>query len=104
MSFGIRNGFEHPEAAAFEIKLAEELGKQIVEAAEADVEDTDDIDGFYETYDLSRDSDFAEDGDDLVYTMTHVMYSKRYTTEKDVLINLQELLEEEEEDSKYENE
>lgn len=104
VSFGIRNGFEHPEAAALEIKLAEELRDQIVEAAEADVEDEDDIDGFYETYHLFRDSDFTEDGNDLVHTMTHVMYSKRYTTEKDAFINLQELLEEEEEESKYENE
>ena len=104
VSFGIRNGFEHPEAAALEIKLAEELRDQIVEAAEADVEDIDDIDGFYETYHLFRDSDFTEDGNDLVHTMTHVMYSKRYTTENEAFINLQELLEDEEEESKYENE
>lgn len=103
VSFGIRNGFQHPEAQALEIKLAEELRDKISEAAGLDVEDEDDIDGYYETYDLIRDSDFVIDGDDLVHTMTHVMYSKRYTTEKDVQIDLQELLEEEEENSKYEN-
>lgn len=104
VSFSIRNGFQHPEAKALEIKLAEELGDKISEAAGLDVEDQDDIDGYYQTYDLLRNSDFVIDDNDLVHTMTHVMYSKRYTAEKDVEINLQELLEEEEENSKYENE
>lgn len=104
ISFIIRNGFQHPEARALEIKLAEELGKEISEAARLDVEDEDDIDGYYETYDLNRDSDFVIDGNDLVHTLTHIMYSKRYTTEKEVGINLQELLEEEEENFKYDNE
>jgi hypothetical protein len=95
VNFGIRNGFEHPEAAALEAKLADELRDQFIKAAEDDVEDTDEIDGFWETYSLFRESDFTEDGDDLVHTMDHITYSKRYTTENYVEINLEELLEDE---------
>lgn len=95
VSFGIRNGFEHPDAAALEAKLADELRDQFIKAAEDDVEDTDEIDGFWETYSLFRESDFTEDGDDLVHTMDHITYSKRYTTENYVEINLEELLEDE---------
>lgn len=97
VNFGIRNGFEHPDAAALEAKLADELRDQIIKAAEDDVEDTDEIDGFWETYQLFRDSDFTEDGDDLVHTMDHISYSKRWTTENHVEINLEELLENESE-------
>jgi hypothetical protein len=95
VSFGIRNGFEHPDAAALEAKLCDELKDQIIKAAEDDVADEDEIDGFWETYHLTRESDFTEDGDDLVHTMDHITYSKRYTTENYVEINLEELLEDE---------
>ena len=95
VNFGIRNGFEHPDAAALEAKLADELKDQFIKAAEDDVEDIDQIDGFWETYSLFRESDFTEDGDDLVHVMNHITYSKRYTTENYVEINLEELLENE---------
>ena len=95
VSFGIRNGFEHPDAAALEAKLVDELRDQFIKAAEDDVEDADEIDGFWETYHFVRDTDFTEDGDDLVHTMEHITYSKRWTTEKYVEINLEELLENE---------
>lgn len=95
VTFGIRNGFDHPDTEALIKKLEEELSSQILEAAKDDVEDEDDIDGFWETYQLFRESDFTEDGDDLVHTMDHITYSKRYTTENYVEINLEELLEDE---------
>lgn len=95
VTFGIRNGFDHPDTEALIKKLEEELSSQILEAAKDDVEDEDDIDGFWETYQLFRESDFTEDGDDLVHTMEHITYSKRFTTENHVEINLEELLENE---------
>lgn len=95
VNFGLRNGFDHPDTEALAKKLEEELSSQILEAAKDDVEDEDDIDGFWETYQLFRESDFTEDGDDLVHTMDHITYSKRYTTENYVEINLEELLEDE---------
>ena len=95
VTFGIRNGFDHPDTEALVKKLEEELSSQILEAAKDDVEDEDDIDGFWETYQFFRESDFTEDGDDLVHTMEHITYSKRFTTENHVEINLEELLENE---------
>lgn len=95
VNFGLRNGFDHPDTKALAEKLEEELSSQILEAAKADVEDEDDIDGFWETYSLFRESDFTEDGDDLVHTMDHITYSKRHTSENYVEINLEELLEDE---------
>jgi hypothetical protein len=92
-TFGIRNGFDHPEAEDFCKKLAEQLQEQFVAAAEADADDADDIDGFWETYSLFRDSDFTVDGDYLVHTMTSIEYSQRTTSENYVEINLEELLE-----------
>lgn len=95
VKFGIRNGFEHPDAAALEAKLANELRNQIIKAAEDDVDDNDEIDDFWERYNLFRESDFTEDGDDLLHTLNQITYSKRWTTEKNVEINLEELLENE---------
>lgn len=95
VTFGIRNGFDHPDTEALVEQLQERLSSEFMEAAKADVEDEDDIDGFWETYNLFRESDFTVDGDDLVHVMQHVTYSKRYTTENYVEIDLKQLLEDE---------
>ena len=93
ITFNIRNGFEHPDAVLFETILADHLQKEITEVVKNDVNDECEIDSYWEDYSLSRESDFTEDGDDLVAVLKKVQYSRRYTTEKDVEINLQELLE-----------
>lgn len=95
VTFGIRNGFDHPDAEALIEQLQERLSSEIYEAARADVDDEDEIDSFWETYSLFRESDFTEDGDDLVHVMNHITYSKRHTSENYVEINLEELLENE---------
>lgn len=95
VTFGIRNGFDHPDAEALVKQLQERLSSEIYEAAKANVDDEDEIDGFWETYSLFRESDFTEDGDDLVHVMNDITYSKRHTSENYVEINLEELLENE---------
>lgn len=95
VTFGIRNGFDHPDTEALIEQLEERLSSEIYEAAKADVDEEDEIDSFWETYSLSRESDFTEDGNDLVHVMNHVTYSKRYTTENHVEIDLKQLLEDE---------
>jgi hypothetical protein len=95
VTFGIRNGFDHPDAKDLATQLEERLSTEFIEAAKDDVDDESNIEGFYETYNLFR-SDFTEDGDDLVYIMKEILYNKSFTTENYVEINLQELLEEEE--------
>lgn len=92
VSFGIRNGFQHPDANALETTLAEYLRKEIIKAIK---NDNDDIDSYWGDYSLSRESDFIEDGDDVVAVLKNVHYSINVITEKDVEINLEEFLENE---------
>jgi hypothetical protein len=94
VTFGIRNGFDHPDTESVAKKLQEMLSEEIMEAAKADVDDEDEIDGFWENYQIFR-TDFTEDGDDLVYTLEDIVYSKRETSENHVEIDLQQLLEDE---------
>ena len=94
VTFGIRNGFDHPDTESLVKELETMLSEKILEAAKADVEDEDDIDGFWENYQIFR-TDFTEDGNDLVYVIEHITYSKRETSENYVEINLEELLENE---------
>jgi hypothetical protein len=94
VTFGIRNGFDHPDTESVAKKLQEMLSEEIMEAAKADVDDKDEIDGFWENYQIFR-TDFTEDGDDLVYTLEDIVYSKRETSENHVEIDLQQLLEDE---------
>jgi hypothetical protein len=94
VTFGIRNGFDHPDTEALVKELETMLSDKILEAAKADVEDEDDIDGFWENYQIFR-TDFTEDGNDLVYILEDITYSKRYTTENYVEIDLGELLNDE---------
>ncbi len=94
VTLGIRNGFDHPDSEGVVKQLEEMLSEAIYEAAKADVDDEDDIDGFWEEYAIFR-TDFTEDGSDLVHVIENITYSKRYTSEKYVEINLEELLKEE---------
>jgi hypothetical protein len=94
VTFGIRNGFDHPDTEALTKELETMLSDKILEAAQSDVEDEDDIDGFWENYQIFK-TDFIEDGDELVYVMEDIVYSKRHTIENYVEINLEELLENE---------
>jgi hypothetical protein len=94
VTFNIRNGFDHPDTESLVKELESRLSEEIFEAAKADVEDEDDIDGFWEEYSILR-NEFTEDGDDLVYVMENITYSKRHTSENYVEINLEELLKEE---------
>lgn len=93
ITFNIRNGFEHPDAVLFETILADHLQKEIIDVVKSYIDNEYEIDSYWEDYSLSRESDFTEDGDDLVAVLKTIQYSRRYTTEKDVEINLQELLE-----------
>lgn len=92
VDFRIRNGFQHPDTNALETTLAEYLKKEIIEAIK---NDNDDIDSYWGSYSLSRESDFTEDGDNVVAVLKNVQYSINFVTEKDVEINLEELLENE---------
>jgi hypothetical protein len=92
VDFRIRNGFQHPDTNALETTLAGYLRKEIIEAIK---NDNDDIDSYWGDYSLSRESDFIEDGDDVVAVLKNVQYSINVVTEKDVEINLEELLENE---------
>ena len=94
VTFGIRNGFDHPDTDSLARELETMLSEKILEAAKADVEDEDDIDGFWENYQIFR-SDFTEEGNDLVHVMEDITYSKRHTTENYVEIDLKQLLEDE---------
>lgn len=94
VSFGIRNGFDHPDTESLAKELETMLSEKILEAAIADVEDENDIDGFWENYQIFR-TDFTEEGNDLVHVMEDITYSKRHTTENDVEIDLKQLLEDE---------
>lgn len=96
VTFGIRNGFDHPNIESLTKELETMLSEEILEAAKDDVDDESEIGGFWSDYNIFR-SDFKEDGDDLVYILEDIQFSKRFTTDKYVEINLQELLEEEEE-------
>lgn len=93
VTFGIRNGFEHPDIPTLELILTTYLQKEIIDVVKSDVNDEYEIDSYWEDYTLYRESDFTEDGDDLVAVLKTIQYSRRYITEKDVEINLQELLE-----------
>lgn len=94
VTFGIRNGFDHPETENVVKQLSEMIQEKIVEAVKLDVNDEDEIDGYWGNYQIFR-TDFSEDGDDLVYVLEDVEYSKRSTTENYVEIDLKQLLENE---------
>jgi hypothetical protein len=93
--FDIRNGFMHPKTTAVISQLEKDLPEQIIKAVDAVVESSHEIDGFWESYQLSRTDDFTEDGEDMVHIMKNVTYQKINTTDSHIEINLQELLEEE---------
>ena len=92
--FGIRNGFDHPETESVAKQLSEMIQEKIVEAAKLDVDDEDEIDGYWGNYQIFR-TDFTEEGAELVYILEDVEYSRRSTTENYVEIDLKQLLEEE---------
>lgn len=92
----IINGFIHPETQAVEEKLNQTLQLKFSEAIDKAIEEKDqEFDSAWGDYRLVR-SDFKEDGDELVAKIELVQYSIHEGDEKNVEINLAELLEEEE--------
>lgn len=92
----IMNGFIHPETEAVEEKLNEILQAKFSDAIDKAIKENDqDFSTAWGDYRLVK-SDFKEDGDELVGTIELVQYSIHEGDEKDVEINLGELLEEEE--------
>ena len=92
----IVNGFIHPETQAVEEKLNQTLQPKFSEAIDNAIEEnSQEFDNAWGDYRLVR-SDFKEDGDELVAKITLVQYSINEVNEKDVAINLAELLEKEE--------
>jgi hypothetical protein len=94
VTFGIRNGFDHPETESVAKQLSEMIQEKIVEAAKLDVDDEDEIDGYWGNYQIFR-TDFTEEGNEIVYILEDVEYSRRSTTENYVEIDLKQLLEDE---------
>jgi len=91
-SIMIINGFIHPETQAVEEKLNQTLQLKFSEAIDKAVaENNQELESAWGIYRLLR-SDFKEDGDELVAKIELVQYSFREVTEKDVEINLAELL------------
>lgn len=88
----IINGFIHPATQAVEEKLNQTLQPKFSEAIDKAIEENNqELDNAWGNYRLLR-SDFKEDGNELVAKIQQVQYSIHIGNEKDVEINLAEIL------------
>lgn len=95
VQFDVRNSFVHPDTNAIQVILEEHLHTEIEKAINEDLKVTrHEYEGCYGDYTIPRE-DFKVDGDELVHVLTLVDYSFFNTTERSMIINLAELLEEE---------
>lgn len=93
--FRVRNGFIHPEISSLQTALETSLQKEFEAAIDKSCkENGEEFDSAYANYVLER-IDFKEEGDYLVATIKEVWYSITCGEDKDIEINLAELLEDE---------
>lgn len=97
--FHITNGFEHPRTREIEDTLNETLQPKFSEAVDQAIEKTgQEFESTWQTYRLER-KDFVVDGDELVHVIEEVHYGYFDESDRDIVINLAELLKEEEEEN-----
>jgi hypothetical protein len=98
-NFFITNGFVHPDYTKIQNELNESLQSEFSEAIDKDLDKTSqEFDSCWHNYEIPREQ-FEVDGDDLVHTIKQVHYTFHCHTDRDMSINLAELLEEEEEEN-----
>lgn len=95
VSFRVNNLFTHPDIHGLEIKLQQELKHQIQGTIDKYInEENLEFSSYYNTYEIPA-SDFKKVGDELLYTIPELEFEVHETQEKDIVIDLKELLENE---------
>lgn len=95
ISFRVDNLFTHPDIKDLEIKLELELKHQIQSTIDSYINEANlEFSSYYNTYDISV-SDFKKVGSELLYTIPELEFEVHETQEKNIVIDLKELLENE---------
>lgn len=95
ISFRVDNLFTHPDIKDLQIKLELELKNKIQSTIDSYINESGfEFSSYYNTYDISV-SDFKKVGNELLYTIPELEFEINETQEKDIVIDLKELLENE---------